>query len=94
MDNLGAEIQRLAGEIRTLEKMLVEAYGLTPVTRRRALSFASLAARVRSWCRQACQRLARNQTRLAWHISRPDEGSDTLAACYAGRDRSPGVGRR
>jgi len=32
MGNLEREIRSLAGEIRAVEKMLIEAYGLTPVT--------------------------------------------------------------
>jgi len=76
MDNLNAEIRRLASEIRTVEKMLVEVYGLTPVTRGSAMGgFANWAASLRSLCEGACQRLARlrrNETVLALHIPHAD----------------------
>jgi len=76
VDKLDTEIRRLASEIRSVEKMLVQAYGLTPVlTRITTGGIANWVARLRSLCRRACQRLARrtrNQSILALHLPPPD----------------------
>jgi len=47
MDDLGREIRRLAEEIRHVEEILVEAYGLAPVTPAVAAQLGS--AWVRRW---------------------------------------------
>jgi len=58
MDDLDREIHRLAGEIRAVEEMLVEACGLTPVTPAVAAELGSTwPRRVRSWYQRACRSL-------------------------------------
>ena len=60
MDNLDREIRRLAGEIRAVEQLLVEVYGLTPVTAAVAARYGSAwACRVRSLYQRACRSVAR-----------------------------------
>lgn len=46
MDDLNREIRRLAGEIRAVEEMLVEVYGLAPVTPAVAAELGSAWARI------------------------------------------------
>jgi len=54
MDNLDREIRRLAGEIQAVERLLVEACGLTPVTAAVAAEgVSSWPGRMRSRCRRA-----------------------------------------
>jgi len=58
MDDLDKQIRRLASEIQSVEQMLVEAYGLTPVTPDIATrSGPTWAGKLRSWYQRACQPL-------------------------------------
>jgi hypothetical protein len=60
MDDLDKRIRRLASEIQAVEQMLVEAYGLTPVTPAIATGFGPTWTRrlLRSWYQRACRPLA------------------------------------
>ena len=59
MYDLDKEIRRLAGEIRAVEEMLVEVYGLTPVTPAVAAEFGSAwVHRLRALYHSACRPLA------------------------------------
>jgi len=74
MNNLDREIRRLAGEIRAVEEILVEACGLTPVTAR--AGYASIwIGRIRSWCERvyrAVGELAGSKPLLAVRVPQPD----------------------
>jgi hypothetical protein len=59
MEDLDREIRQLAAEIRAVEAMLVEAYGLAPVAPAvGAHPGSGWARRLRALCRRACRRLA------------------------------------
>lgn len=75
MEDLDKQIRQLAGEIQAVEQMLVEAYGLTPVTPQIATGFdPTWAARLRSWYQRACQPLTLFPERgmLAARAPQPD----------------------
>ena len=76
MDDLDKQICRLASEIQAVEQMLVEAYGLTPVTPAIAKGFGpTWARRLRSWYQRACQPLApfpKSDGMLAVRAPQPD----------------------
>ena len=58
MNDLDREIRRLGGEIRSVEDMLVEAYGLTAVTPAVAAELGSTwARRLRALCQRASRPL-------------------------------------
>jgi len=59
MDHLDGEIRRLGEEIRAVEEMLVEAYGLAPVTPAITVDLGSAwVHRLGEWCQRARQSLA------------------------------------
>jgi len=76
MKNLDTEIRRLAGELRAVEQMLVEACGLTPVIGHGATACVMAGTGwMRSWSQRAYQRLARlraSEAMLAVHTPQPD----------------------
>ena len=56
--DLNKEIRRLGKEIRAVEELLIEAYGLAPVTPVAANLGSGLAYRLAAWCQRVRQSLA------------------------------------